>query len=155
MPTIKSKYNIEQFDKVLQKLAHKIAVDAVTNLNNGYANIKISGTRFTQVETGKMVSQKSEWGSWNTDVSDHMFRFYANHVSYSVNPVNEDEWGFDVAEKNYLTSNHCTKISFYATDENRKKIEKRITAFIDKLMAEASIKPVPRFKLSNMQSSQH
>ncbi len=128
----------------------------MTNLNNGYADIRISGSRFTHVETGKMVTKKSDWGAgtWEIMVSDHIFRFYAKHMSYSVKPKGKDEWGFDVEEKNYLSSNHCTKISFYAAEGKEKETKKRITAFLDKMMAEAKMEPIPRFQLSKAQGAQ-
>ena len=160
MPTIRSHYNLEQFEKVLQKLAHEIAVDAVTNLNNAYANITIHGSRLTHVETGKVVHRKSQWGSeyeWDERVPTHKFRFFAKHMSYYVldDEDDEDGWGFDVEEKKYLTSNHSTKISIDATEEKREQVEKKITELIDRLMAEASIKPIPRFTLSKAQGAQH
>jgi len=129
MPTLRSEYSLEQFEEVLQKFAHKIALDAVKNLDQGDVLIRISGPRLSRVETSKVS-----------------IRFYANHVGYYEEPTRNynDWWGFDAERKIYLTSNHSSKISF-AREENRKKV----TEFIDKLMAEASIKPIPRFKLSN------
>ena len=56
-------------------------------------------------------------------------------------------FGFDVEEKFYLTSNHCTKISFNASEGKEKETSEKITKFVDKLMAESSIKPIPRFTL--------
>lgn len=140
MPTIRSEYSIEQFEEVLQRLAHKTAVDAVTNLNRGDVRIRIHGPRLTHVET-----------------SNYTFRFYASHMSYSVHPGGSYKhwWSFDVEEKEYLTSNHRTKISFEASGgEESEEDEKRIKAFIEGLMAEASMKPIPRFKLSKAQGAQ-
>ena len=152
MPTIRSKYSIEQFEEVLQKLAHEVAIDAVINLNKGYAKVTISGSRFTHVEAGRVVQQKSEWGGpdWESKTPDHLFRFYANRMSYFEDPVDKDGWGFHIEKKEYLTSNHCTKISFYAAKGKRKQVEDQVMAFIDGMMAEASMKPVPRFKLSRV-----
>lgn len=134
MPTFRSKYSLEQFEEVLQKLAHEIAIDAVTNLKQGDIRINIHGPRFSVVSTGK-----------------YNIRFYAKHIGYYEEPSRDykDWWGFDVEEKFYLTSNHCTKISFYASEGKEKETKDKITKFIDKLMGEAGIKPVPRFSLTN------
>lgn len=118
MPTIRSQFNIEQFETVLQKIAHKIALNAVKNLNQGDVRIIIRGPRFDTVATSKVN-----------------IRFYAKHISYHEEPTNKykDWWGFDVEEKLYLTSNHCTKISFAVWDEGkRQETEKRILEFIEK-----------------------
>jgi acylphosphatase len=133
MPTIKSYFNFQQFQKVLQKLAHEIALEAVKNLNQGDVRIVIHGSRLDTVETDKAK-----------------IRFYARHIGYYEEPTRnyKDWWGFDVEEKFYLTSNHCTKISFYAPEGKGKEIAEKITGFIDKIMAESSIKPIPRFSLA-------
>ena len=137
MPTIKSYFNFEQFQKVLQKLAHEIALEAVKTLNQGDVRIVIHGSRLDTVETDKAK-----------------IRFYTRHISYSLEPTRnyEDWWGFDVEEKLYLTSNHCTKISFYAPEGKEKEVAEKITGFIDKIMGEASIKPIPRFTLGNIKA---
>jgi len=136
MPTTRSHFSFEQFEKVFQKMAHKIALDAVTTLKQGRTRIIIreNGT-FSEVETDQ-----------------HWFKFYAIHASYHRKSRNYAErFGFDVEKKTYLTSNHCSKISFEAyPEEKRKEIQQKIMEFIDKIMAEASIKPKPRFKLSDM-----
>jgi len=141
IPTTRSLFNFEQFEEVLQKLAHRIAIDGITNLQ-GDIRVVVRNGRISEVETDR-----------------HTVRFYANHVTY-------EEWrrkytdglSFDIERKLYTTSNHCTKISYYvpSTDFGRKPqskdkqiIERKITEFIDKIMAEASIKPVPRFTLKN------
>jgi len=126
MPTIRSLFSFDQFEEVLQKLAHKIALDAVKTLQ-GDVRIVIHGSRFYFVETGK--------------VNIH---FYGNHISYG-----EWNWArFEVEEKVYLTSHHSTKISFYAPEGEESEMAEKITAFIDKIMTEASMKPIPRFNLS-------
>jgi len=128
MPTIRSLYSLEQFEEVLQKLAHKVAVDAVENMSQGNVRIIIHGPRLSIVDTSK-----------------YQIRFYPKRISYlSMGQNYEAWWGFEVEAKPYLTSNHSSKISF-AREEKRKKV----TEFIDKIMADASIKPIPRFKLSN------
>lgn len=111
MPTIKSYFNFEQFEKVLQKLAHEIALDAVENLGQGDVRIVIHGPKLSVVETSKAT-----------------IRFYAKHISYYEEPTrnHKDWWGFDVQEKFYLTSDHCTKISFYAPEGQEKEIAEKI-----------------------------
>jgi len=124
---------------VLQKLAHEIALDAVKSLNQGDVTIGIHGPRFSLVGTDKVN-----------------IRFNANHISYSEEPTRNynDWWGFDVEEKVYLTSDHCTKISVFAPEDREKEMAEKITGFIDKIMAEASIKPVPRFSLAKTHGAQ-
>ena len=154
MPTIRSQFSFKQFEEALQKLAHKAAIEAVTNLDKGQITIKTFGSnpnQFSEVSVGKET-----------------FRFYLRHASYTHthSGTMDDYFSFDVEEKLYLSSNHCTKISFYSpehyienrtyepgvdevdhekTDAERKKREKKILAFIDELMK--GVKPVPRFTL--------
>lgn len=131
-------------------LAHKIAIEAVTKLESGEILVKShSPGRLSEVKDGI-----------------HQFRFYAQHLSYTYRPDGTYSHPgyifFDVEEKLYLTSNHCTKISFFVPEawreneeeaaainnERRKNTKKKILAFIEKIMAEANIKPVPRFSLT-------
>ncbi|MBA7493015.1 hypothetical protein ES702_03570 [subsurface metagenome] len=136
MPTIRSEYALWQFEMILQKLAHKVAVEAVTKLNKGWVNITINGSKFTLVET-----------------DNYTFKFYAGHMSYNVHPSGNHRryWGFDAEEKGYLTSNHRTKISIwsYQDKEDIEHAKKQIMAFIDKLMAESELKIIPRFALQD------
>lgn len=134
MPTIRSHFSLEQFETVLQKLAHEVALDAVKTLKHGDVRITIHGPRLTYVET-----------------DEYTIKFYAKHVSFQKKSTRSSAWwGFDAEEKLYLASNHCSKISFWAAEEKREENEKKIMEFIAKLMADASIKPVPRFKLSQV-----
>lgn len=136
MATIRSRFSFKQFEDVLQKMAHKVALDAVKTLQHGDVRIIIRESRFSDVET-------DEYG----------FRFYAKHATFRKS--DPDGFAFDVAEKLYLTSNACSKISFEVyPKEDTEKVEKRILAFIDKIMAEAGIKPVPRFTLSKYTGGQ-
>jgi len=138
IPTLRSLFSFEQFEEVLQRLAHKIALDAVKNLNQGDVRIVIHGHRFSVVETDKVK-----------------VRFYSKRMSYHEEPTRnyKDWWGFDIEQKLYLTSNDCTKISYYAPEDKDKEIVEKITQFIDKIMARASIKPVPRFALAKIAHS--
>jgi hypothetical protein len=130
---MRSLFNFGQFQAVLQKLAHEIAVEAITNLK-GDIRIDAHGGMLSTVET-----------------NEHLIRFYTTHVSYGEHDGHswEHNWGFDVEEKVYLTSNHSTKISFYAPEGKEYEVREKVTQFIDKIMAAASIKPVPRFALEN------
>jgi hypothetical protein len=126
MPTMRSLFSFEQFEEAMQKLAHKIALDAVKSLKD--VRIDIRRSRFYIVETDEVS-----------------IRFHPHHITYG-----EGRWGgsfyFDVEEKVYLTSNHSTKISFYAPEGEEKETAEKVTAFIDRIMSE--VKPVPRFNLS-------
>lgn len=74
-------------------------------------------------------------------------RFYANHLSFSKRGSKMEEWfGFEVENKVYLTSNHRSKISFWADGEHVKQRQQDLEAFISKLMAD--VKPEPRFNLA-------
>lgn len=132
MPTLRSLFSFEQFEGVLQKLAHEIAIDAVANLQ-GEVRVVVHGGRISVVETDK-----------------YAIVFYANHIAYTEKSTRYTWWSFDVEEKLYTTSNHSTKISYYAPEGKDKEITEKITQFIDKIMADASIKPVPRFTLANV-----
>lgn len=136
MPTMRSHFSFKQFRGVFQKLAHEIALDAVTNLNKGTVHIVIHGSIFSRVSIGT--------GSLE-------IKFYAKHLSYSHSPDKSDDewWGFDIEEKFYLTSSHSTKISYYAPEDKEKERKEKITKFLDKLMTAAGIKPIPRFSLAN------
>jgi hypothetical protein len=145
VPTLRSEYGFDQFETVLQKFAHEIAIDAVTNLKQGRVRIEISsGNKFQRVETDK-----------------YSISFYANHIGFSRH-TNREYLGFDVEEKEYNTSNHRTKISFFVQVEGKydkgeyveigrpekeRKRSEEILTFIHELMAEAGIKPIPRFTL--------
>ena len=54
----------------------------------------------------------------------------------------KEGWGFTVEPKIYLSSPHSTKID---TADKDKTLQ-----WINKIMAEASIKPVPRFTLAKL-----
>lgn len=157
MPTIRSEYSFDQFEIVLQKFAHNIAVEAVTKLDQGRVQIEISSSnRFQRVETDQ-----------------YMISFYANHISFARQGSRDrDCWGFDVEDKEYASSNHRTKISYAIMVEGKydekagkyievgraEKEQKRATEileFIQKLMAENQIKPVPRFTLRQAASTKH
>lgn len=136
IPTIRSHFSFEQFEGVFQKLAHKIAVEAVTKMNKGTVRIDIHGSRLSTVALRS---------------GGVKIRFFAAHLKYEHAPEGswDEWWGFDIEKKFYLTSSHKTKISFWAPDGKEKERKEKITKFLDELMTEAGIKPVPRFSLAN------
>lgn len=132
MPTIRSHFSYGQFEAVLQKIAHKVAINAVKTLKHGRVRVIISGPSLREVET-----------------NEYHIKFYASHASFEKKSGSSNIskwWGFDVENKVYLTSNHCTKISFYASEDKRREKQKKIETFIAKIMAE--IEPKPRFSLA-------
>lgn len=136
IPTLRSHFNFEQFQKVLQKQAHRIAIDAVKNLDQGDVRIQIHGHRFSAFETSHIT-----------------IRFYANHASYYEQPTKsyKDWWGFDVEEKLFMTSNHSTKISF-ANGDNKAETaakKKKIEDFIEEMMSESGMQVISRFTLQS------
>jgi len=153
MVTVRSLYSFEQFEKVLQKFAHEVAIDAVTNLNQGRARIQTtSSNEFERVET-----------------EQYLFSFYASRIGFmkmTKTKKDTEYFGFDIEEKEYQNSNHRTKISYtvqiehalvgndWVEKENRKEKERirgdEILAFIEKLMQENEITPVARFNLKQM-----
>jgi hypothetical protein len=153
--TIRSVYNFEQFMQVMTALAHKVAIKAVTKLENSELLVKAYGPgRFSEVNSGT-----------------YNFKFYAKHLSFSHHQNGKwsdlNSMSFDVEEKFYMTSNHSTKISFYSPEIHesnswivdlektkvvKEKLQEKIEAFIEQLMKEANIKPVQRFTLKKMQT---
>jgi hypothetical protein len=153
MVTVRSEYSFDQFDTVLQKFAHEVAKEVVTSLNTVHGRIDFRQHGIAYIETDK-----------------YSIRFSAARISFSRRGKDE-YWGFEIEEKLYATSNHQTKISYtvqvashfdrnkgeygeYVEDESRKAKEKKrgeeILEFIEQLMAENAIKPVPRFSLSDV-----
>jgi len=130
---MRSKFNFQQFEQVLQKIAHRVALEAVKTLHGRARIIVISPSRLREVDT-----------------EEYTIKFYASHVSYEKKFARYDWLSFDVEDKLYLTSNDCTKISFWAPDEKVGEYKKRVIEFIDKIMAEAGVSIEPRFKLSQV-----
>jgi len=130
MPTIRSLFSFEQFEDALQKLAHKVAMEAVRKMNQD-VRIVIHNGRFTTVETD------------NVDIY-----FRGQRIGYIQQTGGWTEWwSFEIEEKIYLTSNDRTKISFKASENEKDKVEAKIRKFIDNLMTD--VKPNPRFSLTN------
>jgi hypothetical protein len=118
---MRSKLNIEQFEKVLQKLAHEFP-------------------NFHQVKTDEMTLDFSyDEGGKPRRLSVHYHRRTGRKDRWGY-PETE-YWSFTVEPKLYTTSNDATKISF-----GYKEAEEKIREFIEKTMT--SEKPIPRFTLS-------
>ena len=154
MPTTRSIYTFEQFSQVFQKMAHELAIEAVTSLEFGELLVKgHSKGRLNEVNTGL-----------------YHIKFYANHLGFNYGQYSHpDHMDFEIEEKFYSTSAHCTKISFYSpeirdentkdewgytyltdhkkTDAEKKRRQNKIDEFLEKLMKDADLKPEPRFSL--------
>ena len=167
MVTTRSLYTFEQFQKVFLQLAHVLAIEAVAALESGDLLIKAYhpwGTKYVQGALSEV------------NTGDYHIRFYANHLSFSYNPDGSynhpDHFSVDIEEKFYSTSAHCTKIWFFSsefkdetrevkdeygfmthpvdhkkTDAERNRRQKKIDAFLEKLMQDADMKIEPRFNL--------
>ena len=155
MVTVRSLYSFDQFEKVMQKFAHEVAIDAVTNLDQGRTRIQTrSNDEFERVET-----------------EQYTFTFYASHMGFlkttKTGSHAYEYFGFDAEEKEYTNSNHSTKVSYtvhvegeyiegrgYVESANRKEKERvrgeEINLFIEKLMQENKITPVARFNFKQM-----
>jgi len=161
MVTVRSLYSFDQFETVLQKLAHEIAIDAVTNLDQGRM-------RITTTSNGKLEHMETE---------QYGFSFYASRIGFvkmtktkNSKTYDTEYFGFSVEEKEYQNSNHRTKISYEVANTGGKYVEGRgwvadpkykekqrirgeeINAFIEKLMQENKIVPVARFNLSQIRT---
>jgi len=140
MATLRSHYSFEQFEFVLQDIAHKVAIEQVKNLRGG--RIDLGDGRIRAIS------------------SPHLSITFGSSIYY-----HSESLVFDIEEKMYQNSNHKTKISFqvyiesrydketqsYVETENKaekvRKMTEKIQAFIDKLMAEHGQKVTPRFDL--------
>jgi len=120
LPTIRSPYQIGQFEGVLQNLAHefpkfhRVSTEDAT-LSFYYdddGKPRRIAVQFHQ-KTGKMT----KWGP------------------------EREYWSFTIEPKLYTTSEDSTKITY-----GYKEVEEKIRKFIEKIMA--SEKPIPRFTLS-------
>ena len=122
---------MQQFELAFQRLAHKIAMEAVVKPN---ASIKIdtnSAGKFTEVSSGT-VSINFKWSG---------ISYYEHHRHY------RDSRSFSLEEKLYNTSNDSTKISYVPTEGKGKETADWIRKFIENIMAENKLTPVPRFSL--------
>lgn len=148
MVTVRSGYSFEQFDTVLQKFAHEIAVEVVTSLNMKHGRIDFRDHGIAYIETDQ-----------------YNIRFSPSRISFS-REGQTDYFGFELEEKLYATSSHRTKLSYAVSvgghyeegkgyvEDNRKAKEKKrgeeILKFIEKLMTASAMKPEPRFSLAEM-----
>ena len=160
---MRSHFSFAQFCHVFQQMAHKVAMEAVEKRDHGRTKIIIDGDGdFAEVETGR----------WH-------LKFYAKHMTATKGNYTRGgpEFSVDIEDKNYITSNHLTRLAFYVSDvygegyekdrigilhrvvnkvETKQAIKektRKVMAFIDKAMADAGIKPVPRFSLAQHAAS--
>jgi hypothetical protein len=94
MATLRSEYSFEQFETVLQRFAHEIAMDAVQTLSHGRVQMTIDGRRFILIDTEKFL-----------------LRFGSINIGFWQKANGIPSFGFDIEEKLYATSNHQTKIA--------------------------------------------
>jgi len=124
MPTLRSEFSIDQFEAVLQKLAHglpkftRISTSDVTI--NFYYDSQGKPRRISILHHKKTGKKDDYWGN---EIIDY--------------------WGFSIESKAYLTTNHRTKITFDSRED-----EQRIEGWLKEIMA--SEKPEPRFTLRKM-----
>lgn len=151
IPTIRSYFDLEQFETVLQKMAHDEAIKAVQTLNP-------EQTVRIVIHSGRI----SEFGITGYRGSGTGFRFYPNHITYNhgdgwdnKQQSERNSMSIDIEEKLFTTSNHSSKIWFQEGRDKKQTLEKKeqIIAFIDKIMKDAGMKPIPRFSLADTVSS--
>lgn len=137
---------MEQFTQVFQKLAHKIALNAVTKLDT---HMRIVTSHYDDRYHGSEVLEKGkvQFIEVSTDKVSIFFRGLG--ITYTESPGRDyrDHWDFTVEEKLYNTSNDWTKISYVPYEGKEKQFKEKITKFIETIMAENKITPVPRFSL--------
>jgi len=136
MPTIRSEFTIEQFERAFQNRAYQLALDAVQKLpaqsKSPYNNLQITAAG----PTLELVSTSEETIN------------FKNGIWYSKSPRHSNGLSFTVEEKIYANTNHSSKISFYCDEKEVKDTKSKIQTFIDELMA--GIKPEPRFSLKQL-----
>jgi len=161
LPTIRSGFSFEQFRERLQDYAYKLACDVISDPEqHGRIRIIMNGLRMQEIETKEFT-----------------IKFYAAHASFQRNKqVNQHGysyttavWGFDVEDKEYTTSNHRSKISYYGSDMTKPKpgtyehvtdekrvaeIEQTVFEFINKQLM-AGVKVEPRFSLQDKTSKKN
>ena len=143
MPTVRSDFTYQQYEKALQALAYKLALDAIRQMNNKEAKFRTSGKEMEEIQTD----------TWH-------IRFYSKHVSFSPGRMKKwtgygegtyfsAEWGCQVEEKLYTDSPHSSKIHFDVNQgEDEMKKRKLILEFLNMLMKD--IKPAQRFVLAQL-----
>jgi len=120
MPTLRSPYQIEQFEKVLQKLAHELPKFRQVRTDDMTLNFYYDENdkpRRISVQIHKPTGKQGKWGP---------------EIEY---------WSFTIEPKLYTTSDDSTRISLGYAGE-----EEKIKRFIEKIMV--SEKVIPRFTLS-------
>lgn len=169
MVTTRSLYTFEQFKKVFHQLAWALAIEAVTALESGSLLIKAYKPWGTNYVKGALSEVNT--GDYHISFYENHLSFSYNPGGSYNHP---DQFSVDIEEKFYSTSEHSTKISFYSpkyddetngktkegrygymeypvdhkkTDAERNRRQKKIDAFLEKLMQDADMKIEPRFNL--------
>ena len=158
MPTTRSKYTYAQFKQVFQKWAHEMAIEAVTDLVTGGEGLLIKGYSSGQLSEVRAGDSHIKFG-------------YRKLSFYYKDHADPDHMDFEIEEKFYSSSAHCTKISFYSpeykennpdihswdqlvdhekTDAEKQRRQKKIDEFLEQLMKDADMKIEPRFSLSEL-----
>jgi len=120
MPTMRSKFSIEQFERVLQEMAHSFPKFRQVRTEDATINFYYTEDdkpRRISVQFHKRTGKMTKWGE------------------------ERDYWSFAIKPKLYTTSEDSTKITYGYKEE-----EEKIKCFMEKIMV--SEKPVPRFTLS-------
>jgi len=121
VPTMRSKFNIEQFEEILQKMAHSFPKFRQVRTDDVTINFY-----YTEDNKPKRISVQFHRRTRKID------RFGYPETEW---------WSFTIEQKLYTTSADATKISY-----GYKEVEEQVRKFIEKVMV--SEKPVPRFTLS-------
>jgi len=119
MPTTRSKFSVDQFERVLQKLAHGIPRFhrvATSDMTLAFSYDDDGKPRRISVQIHKPTGKQGRWGP---------------EIEY---------WSFSIEPKLYMTSDDVTKID---TAEDYKE---KVSKFIEEIMA--AEKPIARFTLS-------
>jgi len=140
-------------------MAYEIAVLAVIDLEDG---LLIKGYR--KGELSEVLA------------GPYHIKLYGKHLSFSQGKYDDSGYlSFEIEEKLYGSSAHCSKISFYSpeykdetteveskygfmtnpvdherTDAEKQRRQNKIDAFLEQLMKDADMKIEPRFSLSEL-----
>jgi hypothetical protein len=145
MPTIRSEFTYQQYEKQLQALAYKIALEAIQDMNNKEAKFRTKGKEIREIQTD----------TWH-------IQFYSRRVNFSPGRMKKSEWGGDlyfhadwgceVEEKIYSDGLYNSKIHFdVGEQENLQEKRDMIMEFLAKLMGDIKPeKPAFRFSLQKL-----
>jgi hypothetical protein len=125
MPTIRNEFSIEQFEEVLQKLAHeqpKFRGVSTEDFTINFSYHEGGSPSRIRVQIHKRLPGKDQYGQPKIE-----------YFSFGIEP------------KLYMDSQHITKLDVAYAEAKQKVAE-----FIEKLMT--GVKPVPRFRLAQTMS---